>query len=272
MGGPTGPGATQKAMAPESKRKEPNMRVNLKVLGLALVAALAMSAMTASAAQAIGEFEADAYPAVAKGNQEGPENYFEITSDATHKNGSQTICESAVYNATLSAPSNVLRVTPHYSGCNQTVRVNGCYFDFTTHGTDGSGNTTGTVDVVCPGETTIEVVGPFGICEVHIQGEETGVAKGKNQNLTGITFTNAVNGDVTVDVNITTQIHYTETDTAFCPFGSGSTTRTDGNFVSKVLMKGFKHAGTENHPTTAGTAAHPVLTYKAGVDTDISVK
>jgi hypothetical protein len=217
--------------------------------------------MGASAAQAEkANFEADDYPAVAKGEQEGDENYFEITP---HGNASKTECSTAVYNATLSEASDTLTVTPHYSGCSQTVRVNGCYFSFETSGTTVDGVTEGTADVVCPkdkneNKTTIEVVGPFGICEVHVEGEVHGADSGANQNLEGITFKNVANGDVTVEVDIKTQIDYIET-------------YEDGNFVSNVLMEGFTDKETIPHPTTSGSQEHPPLTYVGGTATDIFV-
>ena len=239
------------------------MRVNLKALGLALVAALAMSAVVASAAQAVNaKFTAPAYPTVTKGNQYGTVNYFEATP------GEKIECTKAEYQATLGEAKNTLTVTPHYSECaGRVIHLNGCHFDFETAGTtNGAGETPGTADVICPKGTTITITGNFGICEIHVQGS----ADGKNQNLKGITFTNTANGDVTVNVDITKQIHYTDTDTAFCPF-TANTTGTEGSFVSKVLMAGFVDEGSEPHPTT-NTGSHPTVTYKTGAVRDIHVK
>ena len=243
------------------------MRVNLKALGLALVAALAMSAVVASAAQAaqakftaVGNVEA-----VAKGSQEAEvPNYFEGTPT-----GEKIECTTATYQATLKESSPTITVTPHYSGCAKSnpsggsptavsIALNGCHYVFHTVGTTTAGETTHlTADVVCPPEVTgISISGPFGICVDHIE-PQTG--------LTGVTATNKT-GKVTVDVNIQNQIDYDHTDTAFCPW-TATETRTDGDFVSSVLLTGYKHkGGLEAGPTGANT------TYKAGTEVGIHVK
>ena len=250
------------------------MRVNLKALGLALVAALAMSAVAASAVHAVGDFTAASYPAVAKGSQEGKhgegKNYFEITNKVEER----VECETATYQATQSAETTVLTVTPHYAGCTKngtsvSIALNGCYFKFETTGTDAKGNTTGTADVVCPVSTgAITIRGAFGICEVHVPGEVHSATSGHNQNLAGVTFTNVANGDVTVDVDITGKVQYIETDTSFCPFGSESNgvTQSNGNFVSSVLMQGYVDKGGLTEGSTGKTTYNADLTKPVNID------
>jgi hypothetical protein len=238
------------------------MRLNLKALGLALVAALAMSAVAASAAQAAnGKFRAqNNVEAVAKGAQEvgeGIDNYFEATA------GEKVTCTTATYQATLKEADTTLTVTPHYAGCSKggtgvSVTLNGCHYLFHTSGTTVDGDTPGTADVVCPSGKEIVIAGPFGICKDHIV-PQTG--------LTGVTFTNVANGDVTVDVDITNQIHYTHEDNTFCPWTAGGTeTRTDGDFVSSVLMEGFVDAGGTSAGPTSG-----IGTYNTGNALNIEV-
>lgn len=232
------------------------MRGNLKVLGLAFVAMLAMSAFTASAAQALtqGQFTADGYPAVAHGTEEGEANFLEATP------GSKIECDST-YEATLSGPSTKLTVTPHYTNCpgGRVVDLNGCHFEFSAGTNTSASDTHGTAAIICPVGKQIEVtVILFGstICAVDIPAQS---------GLTGVTFTNVANGDVTVDVDITNQIKYQDTDiSGLCPF-SGNQSHTDGDFVSTVLMQGFQDAG--HYTTTTGTTG-----YKAGVTTNIDVR
>jgi hypothetical protein len=237
------------------------MKSYLKALGLALVAALAISALAAGAAQAENAtFTAEKYPAVAKGEQEGPEdhsvevgrNYFEITPDENHE-GERFECDTAQYQATLTDASHKLTVTPHYDSCTlggttANIALNGCHFEFETHGTEVEGDTPGTAALRCPAEESITISGPLGICVSHV---------GEQEELEGITFTNKESGDVTVHVEVTTEIKYTHTDTVFCPWEGGGTA-SDGGFVTDVTMEGFEDTeelveGPTGPETTYGT-------------------
>jgi hypothetical protein len=224
------------------------MRVNLKALGLALVAAFAMSAVVAAAAQAEnGQFTADEYPAIAKGFQEtGEENYFEGTPEEKVK------CGTADYQATLEEHSTEITVTPHYDECEKVpgntavnVTLNGCHYVFHTHGTTNeSGETPGTADMVCPNkDDEITISGPLGICVDHIE---------QKSGMEGVTFTNKTPSThdeetgttkpyVTVDVHIE-EIPYTHTDTPLCPW-TATETREDGTLVTTVKMKGYEDEG-----------------------------
>jgi|SRR5215204_3090541 len=233
------------------------MNRKIKALGLALVAVIAMSALSASAASAADEFTAAAYPALAKGSQEGATNYFEATP------GNKTECKVATYQGTLAAASKTITVTPHYAECTAaglptTIHLNGCDFLFHTTGTNASNNVIGTADVVCPVGGTIEItVGS--VCQVHVK-PQTG--------LTGVTFKNVANGDVTVEVDITNQIKYVDTDTPsslFCPFTNHTFEGANGSFVSNVLLEGFEDSGLTTGPTGANT------TYKEGPTRNIDV-
>ena len=245
------------------------MRVNLKALGLALLAAFAMSAVVASAAQATtAKFTAAAYPAVATGNQEGgatnQTNFFEATAGQ-----GKTECHVASYQMTLTEAQTSITVTPHYAQCSSSgftnhVDLNGCHFLFKVGAIVSETDVHGTADVVCPvGQSITLRVTVFGTtaCTTHIPAQ-TG--------LTGITYTNVANGDVTVDVDIKNQITYTETrDNGFCPFNTHVQTH-DGDFVSKVLVEGFNDTG--NEVTGAGTTTPGVTHYKHNLTRNIDVK
>jgi hypothetical protein len=150
---------------------------NLKVLGLALVAVFAMSAMAASSALAVEETQGV------------------ITSDGPVKlTGTDTVGEPSVlkFNATqslechghydvgnvgvtphgfinLTAPNSVTSVTvaPTYTNCfgivgatkaPATVTMNGCDYVIKIGTTNGvAGQYAGTADLVCPGVAKVEV-------------------------------------------------------------------------------------------------------------------
>lgn len=250
------------------------MRVNLKALGLALVAAFAMSAVAASVAQAStpAAFTAAEYPAVATGHEEGALNYFEITGG-----GAKTECNNVTYEATLAGASHELTVTPHYTECEETisgnpatVHLNGCDFRFTagTYTAAPVDDAHGKVHIVCPVGKKIEItVSAFGspICAVDVHPQ---TLEG------GITYTNIPGGGatpqdyVTVDVDITNDIEYTETDLSFfCPNTNNHHTG-DGNFVSQVRIKGYEDLKKDH--TKPGTPEAKEYTH-SGTEVDIDV-
>jgi hypothetical protein len=225
------------------------MKSKLKALGLALVAVFAMSAVMATAAQATqAQFTAAEYPAVGTGHIEGAvtANYFQITGAG----GEKIHCSTVTYEATLAAASTKLTVTPHYNGCTtgsgvgSTVDLNGCDYVFVAGTKTSTVDSHGSVEIVCPAGNSIQVTSG-GICTTDI---------GPQTITSGITYTNVGNGDVTVDVDITGKIKYTETDqNFFCPNTNGHVT-SDGNFVSNVLLTGFKDLGTQASPVTTGAS------------------
>ena len=219
------------------------MRRNLKALGLALLAAFAMSAVVASAAQAEApaEFTAAEYPAVLTGHEEEEKaEFFEFTP------GNKTECSDVTYEATLTEASTEVTVTPHYTGCTASgvgtnFNLNGCHYKFTAGTATSSTVAHGAVHVICPPNKQIEVVVGGGLCVVDI-GPQTLAA--------GITYTNIKGGGpgtktphdyVTVDIDITGKLKYTDTDTGgiFCPFAGNHTTE-NGSIVSTVILKGYK--------------------------------
>jgi len=250
------------------------MKRNFKTLGLAFVAALAMSAVAAGSAQAEaqGFFTADAYPAVATGfeTKETGADYFQVTGAA----GPKTHCDSVSYEATLGGQSTSLTVTPHYTNCEATdtpigdvaasVDLNGCDYLFEAGTTTTNGITHGSVAIQCPmGQPGIQVtVG--GVCEVNVPPQTING---------GVTFENVANGDVTVNVNIVEKITYQETDLSFfCP--NGNVHRSDGTFISTVTVKGFKDAKKDHSVITKDSdgVEWPKNEYTHEGDTNIAVE
>ena len=210
------------------------MTRNLKALGLALVAALAMSAVAASGASAtpfhFGSDHSD--HVILAGTQHAGEDVF--TTDA-----GTVRCNTATYSGTINeadTATNEVSVTPAYSNCkafgfiNVPIHVNGCQYKFTAITKEGS-NYEGKVDIVCPGNP-ISITAPG--CEVTV---------GSQNALGSITYTNVGSGttrEVTVDVNIS-GIHYYQHDTGItCTTG----TKTNGLYVGSGLVTGRNAAGT----------------------------
>ena len=104
---------------------------NLKVLGLALVAVLALGAMAASAAYAEEPAELTTEGTVLSGSQSG-----------THKfiaNGNEVTCKTATFTGTTKNGDREPTVKPTYNEChiiigftfNATVTNQGCSYKFT---------------------------------------------------------------------------------------------------------------------------------------------
>jgi len=195
---------------------------NLKVLGLALVAIFAMSAMVAQAASA--NFTAGADEITITGTQDTP-NVLKVTN-------SEIECKIATFHGTAKSATTTLAsvtVTPTYTECADksfglTTKVDGFgHFgeadkcDYVIRAT-GANN----VDLVCTGSADVTVTS--GTCTVHIP-PQNGIGK--------LTFTNGVSKttgkkDITVDLQIT-NITGTHTDGFLCPFSGG------GHFANGAL-------------------------------------
>jgi hypothetical protein len=210
---------------------------NFKALGLAVVAVLAMSAVVASAAQAV-EFKAGAYPAALTAKAEslanGGSQKFVTTA------GTVT-CDTVTGTATLSGPaSSILTTTITYTdsaleaegkkdtctgplGSQPVIEMNGCQYRF---------NVAGTVDIVCPESKTI-VVNGGGLCTVKI-GSQTGLSK--------VTYTTITEGGiekVTISPAVT-NIKYSHS--GLCGTGSGTT----GSYTGNVIVSGTNSGNPTN--------------------------
>ena len=130
-------------------------RTKSGVLGLAFVAVLAMSAVTASAAQATPLLEASKYWATIEATGENVGENF-------HTEAGAITCKVSHYTATLSAASSTLTVHPTYTECQAfglftaTVNTEECNYVF--HATEkvSADNYRAHVDVVCPAGQSIK--------------------------------------------------------------------------------------------------------------------
>jgi hypothetical protein len=194
---------------------------NIKVLGLALVAVLAMSVVAVGSASA-AEFTASSYPANGEGGQTTPHK-FTVQGQAVE-------CSTANFTGSLSAASGELNITPVYENCiafgflNATVSMNGCTYKFTA-GTGSADNYTGGVHIVCPAGKSITVVAAT--CTVHIPAQTPTVNTVDFENKTAT-------GDVLV-TSTAEGIHSNPTSGFLCPL-SEKATDTTGKYTGTTLF------------------------------------
>jgi len=143
---------------------------NLKLSGLALVAALALSAVSATGVSATtqikGDFFCDAYPCTISGEQPAAEKHKFVTAAGAVE------CEVAKFSSTtIASTTSSISVHPTYEKCvlnnnltgttdPTTVTVNGCYYTLTVHYHQTSKGALVTDDqfsgdkhLICPDET-----------------------------------------------------------------------------------------------------------------------
>lgn len=221
------------------------MTRNLKALGLALLAAFAMSAVAASSASAVKEFHSDIEPTVLTGTDTpGTTSEFEIpgeeptTCAGNHYEGTvatKTAKEITIEH-TVTTPCDTGGITTH-------VAFNGCHYVFTLeegifNTAGGTTHTRGPAHIVCPAgqSITLEITVPiFADCIVHI-GAQT-------PTIPTVDYTNQGAG-TTRDVEVVSTIKgiaYTVTGGGVCP-ASGH----DAIFRANVTVQGFTDkAGTK---------------------------
>lgn len=223
------------------------MTRKIKALGLALVAAFAMSAVAASSASASHPFHfgSEEVHTEITGTQHAGEDVFTT-------NGGTVKCNTATYTATTNATKVTdITVTPHYTSCkafgfiNVPIDMDGCDYTFTTGTLEttagGVEDYEGSVHIVCPGtghEHAIRITAPG--CEVTVPAQTPTGGK--------ITFTNIGSGttrQVTVDVALT-GIHYTEHEISGFPNCNTETvTETNGTYNGSALITGKKTTGVQ---------------------------
>jgi hypothetical protein len=171
---------------------------NVKVLGLALVAMLALSASVASSAFAI-EFHSDS----STGN-----TWLTGTSTGSHifdAAGSTITCKKATFSGTQTGKTvSTVNLTAAYSECTvaigefnlaATVNMGGCQYSFNANGEVGVVNATGKT---CSTEQiTYRVSNFLGECDVKV-GPQTGLKSAKYEGATTV-----ANGTVKVSPSVT---------------------------------------------------------------------
>ena len=201
------------------------MKRTFKVLGLALVAVLALSAVIASAASAAENFVAEEAATVSVSSNET--QVFTYTAG-----GAQVKCTGTQVSAAVTTSSPEVTATPSYSGCTGPggitahVQFNGgCDFLFTINGQVH----------VCPGGGTVTIV-VTGLCTYHFSAQTVSV----------VTYDNIGSG-TTKEVKLTpevTGITATNTNPGFLCGPESSTTGTySGSVTLTAVNSEGKHVG-----------------------------
>jgi hypothetical protein len=211
----------------QSERENQMIR-NLKSLGLALVAVLAMSAVVASAASAAVEFTGTG---TATGAQSAGNETFTTTAGTVQCDSHFAV--EALGGGGLSGSAKEVTVVPSYSNCvafgflGADVHENGCDYIFTATEKVSAGVYKHHVKVDCPTSKGIEITAAT--CTVEIP--ETG-----NSSLTTVKTTNIAGGTVTVQPEVGGVTGNVTRDGFGCPFsGLGHTT---GSYHGHVAIAG----------------------------------
>ncbi len=152
------------------------MTRNLKVLGLALVAVFAMSAVAASAASANQWMTAGNVNAKIIADQVAEEQHvFKVEGAST-----EVKCKTAHFEGAeeISSPATTVDVTPSYSNCNAflglsaTVTNQGCHYKLHIGSTTGTATWYMTpLTLICTGSNKIVI--EAGTCKASVGGEQT---------------------------------------------------------------------------------------------------
>ena len=209
---------------------------NLKFLGLALVAAIAMTSVTASVASA-DVITAEATSTTLTGAQEG--------TDVLRVHAGEAKCNTVKYSGSLTAVSSPsFTLTPTFTGCifvglSSTINMNGCSFKFNIN--PAAGNTTVTIDLVCAAGHEMTVTAPSSgtpKCIVHIPAQ-TGLGPASFVNVGSMT-TREITGSLSI-----TNLKYSQTSgTAMTGNCATADSTTDGTYTGKALVTGENSAGT----------------------------
>jgi hypothetical protein len=199
---------------------------NLKVLGLALVAMFAMSAVAATVASA-DDLTAESYPTTLTGKPDPTATKPDIFVTTA----GNISCTEPAYHATLEAAATSVTATATYAGCTAfglpaQIDMEGCSYVFTIM---GGTSTVGDADLSCPaGKEVIITQKPTDKCIVRVKAQS---------DLTGtVTYSNIGAGatrEVTIKAAIT-GIDYAHTKgsgIAACTTGTSTTGTLDATAV-----------------------------------------
>jgi hypothetical protein len=213
----------------------------LKILTLALMAALAISGIAVLNASAVvkGHFESDVDHTLLVGTEGHNTSTKEVHTTEFHiDEGEGIVCKNASYSGTTTTKTTTeVTVTPSYSNCQTTngtaveVTMNGCDYTFFSHGT----NAHGTVSVMCGAGKAIEIHHPN--CTITVPGQTpNGVHMTQ-----GATYTTAVvNGKHALTVDVTLKAITAEYHGGICIFlGTNHTAEMTG----AVTLAGTNTAG-----------------------------
>jgi hypothetical protein len=201
---------------------------SLKVMGLTLVVALAVTAAAATAASA-AEFKSEASSTFIHGVQEG-ENVFTVNSRTVK-------CEEAVFTGSQTGTTaTTLLIHPSYNKCTafglpSTVTTTGCNYRFNQP--TGTGPFSGSVNIVCETGKKIEINVGSGTCLVTVA--EQGP-------LSSVTYTNAGSGS-TSSVKVTAGVSSITSTVSGSLLACGTSGSRPATYEGSVITKGFTNEG-----------------------------
>jgi hypothetical protein len=197
------------------------MTRKLRTVGLTLIAAFAISAIGASAAQATQfHTKGGVYPATVTGvhltNQ-----VFKFHVE-TGKNN-ELICKKASFSGTLGKASGALTIHPIYeectfSGINATVNTEKCNYIFNSGAKINPDEYAGTLDIECEPNQFINVVTTT--CEIHIT-PQNGLKE-------IVLIDSTAAGNILTEFNLTAFAYSITKDGVNCPL-TGVENRVDGS-------------------------------------------
>ena len=203
-----------------------------RVLGLAIMAALAMSVLLAASAQA-----ADPEIHCTSTTNTCTVTGAERNTHAFNIEGGNIRCRAS-FTATLNTKtmSTISGVTASYTGCRlfgvaATVNMNGCTYTFTN--VSASNPATATLDIVCPAGNSIVLNAPSLPCTTTY-GPQTGLAHVVLSNGGGAEPTDIVANFTVSGVN------YNKAGVA-CPEGTGN--KSNGTLNGETTLEGFNDSG-----------------------------
>ena len=221
------------------------MTRNLKVLGLAITAVLAMSAVWAVSAQA-ADPELHCTSTTANCNITGNE----ITTHTFNVEGGNVRCRSRL-SATIPKTATAASVSAEYNECRAfgvaaTVRMEGCTYTLTN--VAASSPATANVSVACPAGRNIVVNAPSIPCTINV---------GTQGPLAHIVFSNRGTEPTHVNANITVSaIRYTMVQET-CPRRGG--TFNGGTYNGESTIEGFNDNGVgQPHGNKVGIHVKPL--------------
>lgn len=202
--------------------------------GLAVLAAFAVMAVSASGAQATN-FTAASYTALISGEQSAASSTsFGFEDSTTAK------CVTIGLAGELTAASSSLTLSPGYTECTAfgfaeaTISPNEC--TFILKASSGSVDTfSGTGEIKCPEGKKIVVVG--GTCETKIGSQSLGTVSYKVN-------TAATPDEIEATLSSTTVSYEKSKDGSGCPL-TGTGSKTTGTFSGTVKLKAGKKEGLE---------------------------
>ncbi len=198
----------------------------IKVLGIALVAVLAMSAVMASAANAEGEFEAESYPATVSGSGEGAQVF-------TFSGGVSVTCKTSNFDGTLTEEDTELELSAEYKECEASfgvkvdITMNGCKYVDTPIKKFMGDIWEVITHLECPAGKKVELEG--GPCTITIPPQMNAKASAYEDHTTKPK-------KMTYLATVDKFVYITHKNNAFCPLTSGE--KSDGQYDGEGFLEG----------------------------------